>query len=195
MDSRAGLRVSPLIARSHGDSTATRGRLEFLNGPSRAACWPMNRVMSLIGSANGCKFRLADPSVSPFHCSLLRTPLGLWVVDLLGPDGVSVNDVLCATPCLPTMMCSELAGTGFEFAVGLPAESEAVGFRESRRTSVPRPEPPWRDNSRTNRPSTATSGLPASLNDNSREAKPASGTLKPLHALGQMTNIEWLSPE
>ena len=54
----------------------------------------MNRVMSLIGSASGCKFRLADPSVSPFHCSLLRTPLGLWVVDLLGPDGVSVNDAL-----------------------------------------------------------------------------------------------------
>ena len=54
----------------------------------------MNRVMSLIGSASGCKFRLADPSVSSFHCSLLRTPLGLWVIDLLAPAGVSVNDAL-----------------------------------------------------------------------------------------------------
>jgi len=54
----------------------------------------MNRVMSLIGSAGGCKFRLADPSVAPFHCSLLRSPLGLWVVDLLGPDGIGVNDTL-----------------------------------------------------------------------------------------------------
>jgi hypothetical protein len=52
----------------------------------------MNRVMSLIGSASGCKFRLADPSVSAYHCSLLRTPLGLWLVDLLGPDGTGVND-------------------------------------------------------------------------------------------------------
>ena len=68
--------------------------LEFLNGPSRSTCWPMNRVMSLIGSAGGCKFRLADPSVAPFHCSLLRSPVGLWVVDLLGPDGIGVNDAL-----------------------------------------------------------------------------------------------------
>lgn len=90
---RPGPRVSPLVARSYEDQALPEVSLEFLNGPSRSACWPMNRVMSLIGSANGCKFRLADPSVSAFHCSLLRTSLGLWIVDLLGPDGISVNDV------------------------------------------------------------------------------------------------------
>jgi len=52
----------------------------------------MNRVMSLVGLASGCKFRLADPSVYPFHCSLLRTSVGLWIVDLLGSDGVAVNN-------------------------------------------------------------------------------------------------------
>ena len=87
-----GPRLSPLVARSCGDQVLPEVFLEFLNGPSRSACWPMNRVMSLIGSANGCKFRLADPSVSPFHCSLLRTALGLWIVDLRGPDGIAVND-------------------------------------------------------------------------------------------------------
>jgi Inner membrane component of T3SS, cytoplasmic domain/FHA domain len=87
-------RISPLVARSLGTQPLPEVALEFLNGPSRAASWPMNRVMSLIGSASGCKFRLADASVSPFHCSLLRTSLGLWVVDLLGPDSVSVNDAL-----------------------------------------------------------------------------------------------------
>ncbi len=87
-----GSQVSPFVARSYGDQTLPEVSLEFLNGPSRSACWPMNRVMSLIGSANGCKFRLADPSVSALHCSLLRTPLGLWIVDLLGPDGTGVND-------------------------------------------------------------------------------------------------------
>jgi len=87
-------RISPLVARSHGPQPLPEVALEFLNGPSRAASWPMNRVMSLIGSASGCKFRLADPSVSSFHCSLLKTPLGLWVIDLLGPDGISVNDAL-----------------------------------------------------------------------------------------------------
>jgi len=93
-ETRPGPRVSPLVARSYDDQALPDVSLEFLNGPSRSACWPMNRVMSLIGSASGCKFRLADSSVSPFHCSLLRTPLGLWIVDLLGPDGISVNDAL-----------------------------------------------------------------------------------------------------
>src|SRR5262245_3336357 len=85
---------SPLIARSHSSQPLPEVTLEFLNGPSRSTCWPMNRVMSLIGSAGGCKFRLADPSVAPFHCGLLRSPLGLWVVDLLGPDGIGGNDTL-----------------------------------------------------------------------------------------------------
>jgi pSer/pThr/pTyr-binding forkhead associated (FHA) protein len=93
-DNWTGPRISPLIARSHGTQPLPEIALEFLNGPSRSASWPMNRVMSLIGSASGCKFRLADASVSPFHCSLLRTSLGVWVVDLLGPDGVSVNNAL-----------------------------------------------------------------------------------------------------
>jgi pSer/pThr/pTyr-binding forkhead associated (FHA) protein len=86
--------ISPLVARSHFSQPLPEVSLEFLNGPSRSACWPMNRVISLIGSAGGCKFRLADPSVSPLHCSLVRTPLGLWAVDLLSPDGIGVNDVL-----------------------------------------------------------------------------------------------------
>jgi pSer/pThr/pTyr-binding forkhead associated (FHA) protein len=87
-----GAGIPPLIARSHIRHPLPEVTLEFLNGPAQSACWPMNRVMSLIGSASGCKFRLADPSVSPFHCSLLRTPLGLWVVDLLGADCTGVND-------------------------------------------------------------------------------------------------------
>lgn len=92
--SKLGQPVSPLVARTYDDQALPDVSLEFLNGPSRSECWPMNRVMSLIGSASGSKFRLADPSVSPFHCSLLRTPMGLWIVDLLGPDAISVNDAL-----------------------------------------------------------------------------------------------------
>ncbi|MDG3008117.1 FHA domain-containing protein [Paludisphaera mucosa] len=83
--------VIPLVARSYGTTPWPEVGLEFLNGPSRAAVWPMNRVVSLVGSAAGCKFRLADPSVSLFHCSLVRTQAGLWVVDLLG-GGVEVNN-------------------------------------------------------------------------------------------------------
>ena len=91
-EGRSAVLISPLVARSYADQPLPEVALEFLNGPSRSECWPMNRVMSLLGSASGCKFRLADSSVSPFHCSLLRTVRGLWVVDLLGPDPISVND-------------------------------------------------------------------------------------------------------
>lgn len=89
---RAKARVSPLIARSAGDRPLPEVSLEFLNGPARAACWPVNRVMSLVGSTSGCKFRLDDPSVAPFHCCLIRTAQGLWVVDLLGHSGTRVNE-------------------------------------------------------------------------------------------------------
>ena len=53
----------------------------------------MHRVMSLVGSASGCKLRLADPSVSRFHATLVRTPAGLWVVNMLGASGIAVNSV------------------------------------------------------------------------------------------------------
>jgi pSer/pThr/pTyr-binding forkhead associated (FHA) protein len=84
-------RESPLAVRAYGREPLPEVALEFLNGPSQSTVWPMNRVMSFIGSAKGCKFRLTDPSVSAFHASLLRTPTGLWVVDLRGDRSISVN--------------------------------------------------------------------------------------------------------
>ena len=86
-------RVAPLVAQAYGDTTLPEVALEFLNGPSQATSWPVRRVMSLIGSASGCKFRLTDASVSRFHGSLLRTAAGLWIVDLLGQRGITVNDI------------------------------------------------------------------------------------------------------
>jgi hypothetical protein len=47
-------------------------------------CWRPKRTISLIGSAPGCTARLRCPGVSSIHCSVLVTPQGLWVVDLLG---------------------------------------------------------------------------------------------------------------
>ena len=84
-------RESPLAVRAFGREPLPEVSLEFLNGPSQSTVWPMNRVMSLVGSAQGCKFRLTDPSVSAFHASLLRTPTGLWVVDLRGGRSISIN--------------------------------------------------------------------------------------------------------
>ena len=81
----------PCVCRACSRASLSEVALEFLNGPARSTCWPVHRVMSLIGSASGCKLRLADPSVSRFHASLVRTPAGLWVVDMLGEGGITVN--------------------------------------------------------------------------------------------------------
>ncbi len=122
--------------RSFGREPLPEVALEFLNGPSQATVWPMNRVMALIGSAQGCKFRLTDPSVSPFHASLLRTPDGLWVVNLRGGRSISVNaepvrfgylsegDVLGIGRYRMQVRCRETraaAGREREAAPGLPA--------------------------------------------------------------------------
>ena len=47
--------------------------------------------LSLVGSAADCGIRLIDPSVSNYHCSVIRTPQGVWIVDLLSAGGVRVN--------------------------------------------------------------------------------------------------------
>jgi len=84
---------APLVARAYSRAALPEVALEFLNGPSQSMVWPVRRVMSLIGSASGCKFRLTDASVSKIHGSLLRTSAGLWMVDLLGQSGITVNEV------------------------------------------------------------------------------------------------------
>jgi pSer/pThr/pTyr-binding forkhead associated (FHA) protein len=53
----------------------------------------VHSAMAVVGSAADCQARLLDPSVSNYHCSLIRTSLGCWVVDLLGRGGITVNGV------------------------------------------------------------------------------------------------------
>ena len=63
--------------------------------PGRAigqSVWRMDRHLALIGRSPACKIRLVEPDVSKFHCSVVLTPQGVWVVDLLGQNGVLVND-------------------------------------------------------------------------------------------------------
>jgi pSer/pThr/pTyr-binding forkhead associated (FHA) protein len=93
VDRSALPRDTPLVARADAQVMQSEVALEFLNGPSQSMFKPVHRVLSLIGSASGCKFRLTDSSVSRFHGSLLQTSAGLWIVDLLGQKGITVNDV------------------------------------------------------------------------------------------------------
>jgi pSer/pThr/pTyr-binding forkhead associated (FHA) protein len=79
--------------------------LEFLSWTTGPVCWPMRRALVLVGRSASCGVRLPDPGVSKHHCSLVRTPMGLWVVDLLG-RGIRVNGE--AVRCARLGDCDEL---------------------------------------------------------------------------------------
>jgi pSer/pThr/pTyr-binding forkhead associated (FHA) protein len=82
---------NPLEARAADYFQLPQATLEFANGLTRQSRWRLNRALTLVGRAPGCKLQLADVSVSRFHCAILGAPDSVWVIDLLGKDGTRVN--------------------------------------------------------------------------------------------------------
>lgn len=64
--------------------------LEFRNGKRGKDRWTVNRLITLVGRAPECKINLTADDIVGYHCGLVLTPDGLWVVDLSG-RGVVVN--------------------------------------------------------------------------------------------------------
>src|SRR5258708_1234951 len=58
----------------------------------------MDRVLALVGRSPRCLFQINNPALSKIHCSLVRTPAGLWLVDLQSRVPTSLNGkrVRCA---------------------------------------------------------------------------------------------------
>jgi pSer/pThr/pTyr-binding forkhead associated (FHA) protein len=148
---------SPLLALSYGRSPLPNVALEFLNGPTRSEFWPMHRVMSLIGSSRGCKFRLTDRSVSLFHASLVRTSLGLWIIDLRGASSIIVNET--------AVRCVRLTDGDI---LGIGRYRIRVRYQVWERTGRDRSAVPMPDSRSTRQPATAGSEL--SLIDHSSSA-------------------------
>ncbi len=84
------VRPDPFASRPQDSDDLPRVVLEFRRDAAKPIRWRMRHILTLVGSSPHCKVRLAAPGVSPFHCSLLRTAAGVWVVNL-GRDGVTVN--------------------------------------------------------------------------------------------------------
>lgn len=64
--------------------------LEFRNGRRPRDRWPVNRMITLIGRSPDCKIHLNAEDIAMYHCGLVLTAAGLWVVDLSG-RGVVVD--------------------------------------------------------------------------------------------------------
>lgn len=90
---KAWLEATALV-RLPGGEAAARASLEFpdmVPGPVR---WRPRRVLSLVGRSSRCQLKISDGGVSLFHGALLRTPAGVWAVDLLSREGTRINGTL-----------------------------------------------------------------------------------------------------
>lgn len=88
--------ANPLLATPAELDPLPTVTLEFLNAAAESAgagrpTWQLDRVLTYAGQSRLCKVRLNCPSVSHIHCSMLRTPTGVWVIDLVGRGGIAVN--------------------------------------------------------------------------------------------------------
>ncbi|MBA4190635.1 MAG: hypothetical protein C0467_21830 [Planctomycetaceae bacterium] len=81
---------NPLYSDSAGVRSRPRVALEFRNGKRVKDRWAVNRFITLIGRAPECKIHLTSDDIATYHCGLVLTTTGLWVVDLSG-RGVVVN--------------------------------------------------------------------------------------------------------
>ena len=83
---------SPLQSNAGDKDSLPRAALELPirmgDGPS---LWRFESRLALAGRSEICQFVLTDESVSKFHAALVRTPLGVWVIDLLAREGTYVN--------------------------------------------------------------------------------------------------------
>ena len=50
-------------------------------------------MLTLVGGSGDCAVRLPGPGISRFVCALLRTPAGVWAIDLLSSRGLAINGV------------------------------------------------------------------------------------------------------
>ncbi|WP_168218923.1 FHA domain-containing protein [Limnoglobus roseus] len=81
----------PLVAGPDVPAGLPPVHVQFKTGTADRTRWPVNRVLTLVGSASDCKIHLDGDDVAPRHCYLVHTPDGLWVVDTSGHHGIRVN--------------------------------------------------------------------------------------------------------
>lgn len=93
-----GEACSPIVPLPPERDLLPGATLRFPHPPGREPSgpppvWRLDRVLTFVGHASACKVRYPGGTVSRFHCCLLRTPRGLWAMDILGHDGMLVNGV------------------------------------------------------------------------------------------------------
>jgi pSer/pThr/pTyr-binding forkhead associated (FHA) protein len=131
-------RYSPL----QSDRQATRTRppavLEFRNGRRARDRWTVNRLVTLVGRAPECKIHLTGEDIVGYHCGLVLTAEGLWVVDLSG-RGVVVNGERMRVS--PLRDGAELWVGRFLIGVNSPAAAQPATPSPPAEPAIPPPAP------------------------------------------------------
>lgn len=83
--------IDPLECEPGNLEDLPRFVLQVSDNEAAPRSFTIDRLITFIGRSSDCPIKLADDSVSRVHCSLVLTPTGLWVVDLLGKSGVTIN--------------------------------------------------------------------------------------------------------
>ena len=86
--------TSPLpvpISRSYANGPLPDVSLEILGRTEGSSVWRASRALAFIGRSPACKVRLLGSGIANLHASLIRTPGGFFLLDLLSPGGIQVN--------------------------------------------------------------------------------------------------------
>ena len=87
----ARLDPTPPEARSADPRTLPGLTVEVIGRTGTPASRQASGALILVGRSPTCKVQLADPAVANIHAGLVRTAVGVYVVDLLKPGGIRVN--------------------------------------------------------------------------------------------------------
>ncbi len=126
--------INPFVARTRKNDPSVT--IEFPKAlatrqPTETPAWRLDRPITLVGRASPCKIRFQCSSVSRVHCSLVRTPEGVWAIDLLGHDGIFVNDQEVRWAKLEDQDRLRVGRFEMVVHVGLPAGRALTRFPEN----------------------------------------------------------------
>ena len=79
------------ISKAFDWPTLPDARLEFVGPNPERPPWQVSRALVLLGRSPTCRVLLPGRGVGKIHAALLRTPAGIWVVDLHDPGGLLVG--------------------------------------------------------------------------------------------------------
>jgi predicted component of type VI protein secretion system len=88
--------LNPLQALPRINNSLPYLLFDIERGNQEAVRWRMRQIVVLLGSSPRCNICMGGSNIEPFHCSLVRTPSGTWLVNFGGSTLLNGESVSCA---------------------------------------------------------------------------------------------------